>query len=153
MLSACKKQDEPPQNTVYRSETAEISSEITGDFETFEYYGGKVYFLSELYPDPDKSFSKYCLNSVGTDGNVFFSEMLAEGENMYICPPKFDADGTLYYVISRKIDSGHKYTLYKTTSEGNKSETDITEAVTSCTPNFFPSEILVSEGGVFNFGV
>ncbi len=152
MLSACKNQDEPPQNTVYRSETAEISSEITGDFDTFEYSDGKIYFLSEFLPDPEGNFSKYFLNSVGTDGNGFSSEMLAEGDNMYICPPKFDADGTLYYVISSKIDSGHKYTLYKTTSEGNKSETDITEAVTSCAPDFFPSEILVSEGGVFISG-
>lgn len=152
MLTACQKQDEAPQNTVYRSETSEISAEITGDFETFEYYGGKIYFLSEFLPDPEGSFSKYCLNSVGTDGNGFSSEMLAEGDFIYVCPPKSDADGTLYYVMSSKTDSGHKYTLCKTTSAGEKTETNITEALTSCKPDFFPSEILVSEGGVFISG-
>lgn len=149
MLTACKKQDEPVPTTVYKSKTAEISAEITGDFYTFEYYGGKIYFLSEFYPDHEGSFSKYCLNSVGTDGNDFSSEMLAEGDNMYICPPKFDADGTLYYVISRKTNNGHEYTLCKTTSAGEKTETDITQAVTSCNPDFFPSELLVSKGVVF----
>lgn len=136
------------QSTVYKSETAEITSEITGEFDSFDYYGGKIYFTSEFTPNAEENSTEYYLNSADTDGKNFSSELLSEG-NVYICPPRFGEDGTLYYVLSRQNDSGNEYALCEISPEGSKTETDITEAVESCAPEFSPIIIFIDENDIY----
>lgn len=71
IFTACKNRDGAAQSTVYKSETVEIASEIMGDFDSFTYSGGKIYFLSEVIPSDEENYSAYYLNSADTDGKTF----------------------------------------------------------------------------------
>ncbi len=148
ILTACKRSDEAAPSTVYKSETAEIASEIMGDFDSFTYSGGKIYFLSEVIPSDEENYSAYYLNSADTNGENFTSELISEGDK-YICSPSFGADGALYYVSSQENGDKYKYSLWEASPDGKKTETDITEAVDSCDPDFFPSIIFADENDIY----
>lgn len=148
IFTACKNRDGAAQSTVYKSETVEIASEIMGDFDSFTYSGGKIYFLSEVIPSDEENYSAYYLNSADTDGKNFSSKLLSE-DDKYICNPRFGADGTLYYVKVWENGSGHEYALCEVSPEGETTETDITEAVNSCDSEFYPSIIFADENDIY----
>ncbi|MGN1416982.1 MAG: hypothetical protein ACI4XF_09070 [Oscillospiraceae bacterium] len=138
----------------YKSASAEITEEIMGEFEGFEYYDGRIYFLSEYYPDEEGDSSEYYLNSANTDGSGFSSKLLSPLGRNILTEPKFDENGRGYY-IELNTESADKdteiytYFLNEIDAEGNIiAEKDITDIVTGGdADSFFYPDITAFSGG------
>ncbi len=158
MLTGCAKETEKtPESenlnaeTVleYKSSSAEITEEIKGDFEDFEYYNGKIYFLSEFFPDEEKNNSEYYLNIADIDGSNFSSVLFSPLGKHILTVPEFDENGTGYYIDVNAEDSDkNTYSLNKTDADGKLTETiDITEKIAGNGEDeyfFYPHKTAVS---------
>lgn len=165
-LTACgKKTEEAPEaeriNTestlAYKSTSAEITEEIKGEFKGFEYYDGRIYFLSEYYPDGEEGGSEYYLNSANIDGSGFSSKLLSPLGMHILTEPKFGGDGKGYYIelnteISEKDEKVNTYFLNEIDTEGNITDTkDITDIVTGGSGEAFlyPNDMALSDGKIY----
>lgn len=114
----------------YRAASAELSNAIIGDYDAFEYYGDKLYFLSKKYPDESGNGVDAYLNIAGTDGSGFKSVQLCSCADMAdASAPIFAPDGNGYYVYMSEKEEKTEY-LLKTIDENGLeiNSVDFTEA-------------------------
>lgn len=114
----------------YRAASAELSNEIVGDYDSFSYYGDKIYFLSKTYPDEDGKGVDAYLNIAGMDGSSFKSVQLCSCADMAdVSAPIFAPDGNGYYVYTDKTEDKTKYLLKTVDENGTETNSvDFTEA-------------------------
>lgn len=114
----------------YRAESAEYSGAVIGDYDSFSYYGDKIYFLSKKYPDESGNGVDAYLNIVGTDGNGFKSVQLCScADKADVFSPIFAPDGNGYYVYMRENEEKTEYLLKTIDENGTEiNSVDFTEA-------------------------
>ncbi len=128
----------------YKADSAEVTEEFKGELEGysvgFDYCDGRVYFISENTPDPEKPYKEYYLNSADVSGENFKSVQLSAKENTGVFAPKFDASGTCRFIYIKEENDTVTYFLKSVNGDGEElSSTDITGIVTEkFTDGFFP---------------
>lgn len=136
-LAACGKDDSGEKDTqtasqeyAYRAESAELSNEIIGDYDSFSYYGDKVYFLSKKYPDESGNGVDAYLNIVNTDGSGFKSVQLCSlADKAGVFEPIFAPDGNGYYIHMSETEEKVTYLLKTIDENGTETNSvDFTEA-------------------------
>lgn len=118
------------QEYAYRAESAEFSNAIIGDYDSFSYYGDKVYFLSKKYPAEDGNGVDAYLNIAGTDGSGFKSVQLCScGDKADVFLPIFAPDGNGYYIRMAETEEKTTYLLKTIDENGTEiNSVDFTEA-------------------------
>lgn len=114
----------------YRAASAELSNAIIGDYDSFSYYGDKIYFLSKKYPDESGNGVDAYLNIADTDGSGFKSVQLCSCKDMAdVSAPILAPDGNGYYVYMSETEDKTTY-LLKTIDENGleTNSVDFTEA-------------------------
>ncbi len=128
----------------YKAASAEVTEEFSGELDGysvgFNYCDGRVYFISENTPDPEKPYKEYYLNSADVSGENFKSVQLSAKENTGVFAPKFDASGTCRFIYIKEENDTVTYFLKSVNGDGEElSSTDITGIVTEkFTDGFFP---------------
>ena len=114
----------------YRAESAELADEIIGDYDSFSYYGDKIYFLSKKYPDESGNGVDAYLNIVNTDGSGFKSVQLCSCADIAdVFQPVFAPDGNGYYVYMRETVEKTEYLLKTIDENGTEiNSVDFTKA-------------------------
>lgn len=114
----------------YRAESAEYSGAVIGDYDSFSYYGDKIYFLSKKYPDESGNGVDAYLNIVGTDGSGFKSVQLCScADKADVFQPIFAPDGNGYCVYMRETEEKTEYLLKTIDENGTEiNSVDFTEA-------------------------
>ena len=136
-LAACGKDDggngdaqTASQEYAYRAASAEYSGAVIGDYDSFSYYGDKIYFLSKKYPDESGNGVDAYLNIVGTDGSGFKSVQLCScADKADVFQPIFAPDGNGYCVYMRETEEKTEYLLKTIDENGTEiNSVDFTEA-------------------------
>ncbi len=136
-LAACGKDDggngdaqTASQEYAYRAASAEYSGAVIGDYDSFSYYGDKIYFLSKKYPDESGNGVDAYLNIVNTDGSGFKSVQLCSCADMAdVSSPIFAPDGNGYYIYMDGTAEKTEYLLKTIDENGTEiNSVDFTKA-------------------------
>lgn len=136
-LAACGKDNDNKNDTqtaseeyAYRAAGAELSNAIIGDYDSFSYYGDKIYFLSKKYPAEEGNGVDAYLNIANTDGSSFKSMQLCScADKADVSEPIFAPDGNGYYVYMGGTEEKTEYLLKTIDENGTETNSvDFTEA-------------------------
>jgi len=136
---------------IYRGASVELNEDILGEFDKFEYYDDKVYFLSEYDRNGKGNKIEYYLNIAQVDGSGYARVLLTDDKSVVaVSRLRFTQDGTGYYIECVRKKGKRSYLLKSIDKNGKAvGELDITKAVTEGKEDLYPSDVCVSGNNIY----